>query len=128
MGKFRMDLSGLQLIVANFWRNRSIVTLFDHDGNVLAQEEPVHYATPLIPANWKGDGQELAMLSAKIREGVLIDGHPTWPITSPTSPVISATRSSCGTPKSVWIYTRDRPFSGDKIFAPVRLYRIEPSY
>ena len=30
--------------------------------------------TPLLPVNWRGDGQEFAMLSGNVREGGMIDG------------------------------------------------------
>ena len=42
VGKFRPDVPGLQYMTVNFWRNPGIVTLFDWDGNILEQEEPIH--------------------------------------------------------------------------------------
>ena len=47
----------------NFWRNPGIVTLFDWDGNILAQDEPIHTGSPMLPVNWRGDGQEFVLLS-----------------------------------------------------------------
>ena len=132
VGKFRPDVPGLQLIVANFWRNPGIVTLFDHEGNILAQEEPVHHASPLIPVNWRGDGQEFAMLSGNIREGGLLDGNLRRAVMFPddghpdmayyVADVTGDARDEIilWDPKSVWIYTQDRPFQGSKIYAPVR--------
>ena len=32
--------------VSNFWKNPGIITLFDHDGNILAQDEPIHSGSP----------------------------------------------------------------------------------
>ena len=66
VGKYRQDVPGLQLMTINFWKNPGIVTLFDWEGNILEQEEPIHTGSPVLPVNWLGDGQELALLS----------GHP----------------------------------------------------
>lgn len=132
IGKFRPDLPGQQLIIANFWRNPGIVTLFDHDGNILAQEEPVHHASPLAPVNWRGDGQEFALLSTNIREGGMIDGHLRRVVMFPDDghpDLAYYVADVTGDPrdevivwdaKSVWIYTQDKPFTGAKIYAPVR--------
>jgi len=49
VGKFRPDLRGLQLMTVNFWRNPGIVTLYDADGNILAQDEPIHGGSPCFP-------------------------------------------------------------------------------
>ena len=43
--------------------------------SLLAQEEPVHHASPLAPVNWRGDGQEFALLSGNVREGGMLDGQ-----------------------------------------------------
>ena len=132
VGKFRPDLPGLQLIVANFWRNPGIVTLLDHEGNILAQEEPVHHATPLLPVNWKGDGEEYAMLSGTPREGGLVDGRLRRAVMFPPDghpDLAYAVMDLTGDPRDeivlwdkdrVWIYTQDRPFTGKRIYAPVR--------
>jgi rhamnogalacturonan endolyase len=43
VGKYRVDLPGLQYISVNFWKNPGIVTLFDWNGNILAQDEPISF-------------------------------------------------------------------------------------
>ena len=53
----------------NFWKNPGIVSLFDHDGNLLDQQEPIHSGSPMLPVNWRGDGQEFVLLSGNAREG-----------------------------------------------------------
>ncbi|HEX3446665.1 MAG TPA: hypothetical protein VHS97_00310 [Isosphaeraceae bacterium] len=75
VGKFRPDLPGLQLICVNFWKNPGIITLFDADGNLLAQDEPIHSGSPMLPVNWTGDGREFVLLSGNTREGGMIDGE-----------------------------------------------------
>ncbi len=123
---------GLQLMTVNFWRNPGIVTLFDHEGSILAQEEPIHSGSPLLPVNWKGDGQEYAFLSGNVHEGGLIDGHLRRVVLFPddghpdlTGYVADLTGDArdeivLWDSGRVWIYTQDRPFTGKRIYRPVR--------
>lgn len=132
VGKYRMDIPGLQLMTINFWRNPGIVSIFDADGNLIKQAEPVHHASPVLPVNWRGDGQEFAMLSANPVEGGLIDGHVRRVVMFPedghpdlayhVADLTGDARDEIVVwdTKSVWIYTQDRPFTGDRIYAPVR--------
>ncbi len=132
VGKFRPDLPGLQYITVNFWKNPGIVTLLDHEGNILAQEEPIHTGSPLHPVNWRGDGQEFALLSGNIREGGMIDGQLRRVVMFPDDghpDLAYYVADLTGDPRDeivlwdqhqVWIYTQDRPFAGKRIYAPVR--------
>jgi rhamnogalacturonan endolyase len=132
VGKYRPDLPGLQYMTINFWRNPGIVSLFDHDGNLLIQEEPIHTASPLLPVNWRGDGQEFAMLSGNVREGGMIDGQLRRVVMFPDDDhpdlafyVADLTGDArdeiiLWDQERVWIYTQDRPFAGKKIYAPIR--------
>jgi hypothetical protein len=132
VGKYRPDLPGLQYMTINFWRNPGIVSLFDHDGNLLIQEEPIHTASPLRPVNWRGDGQEFAMLSGNVREGGMIDGQLRRVVMFPddghpdlafyVTDVTGDARDEIilWDQERVWIYTQDRPFAGKRIYAPIR--------
>lgn len=132
VAKYRKDVPGLQLLTINFWRNPGIVSLFDADGNLLGQAEPVHHASPILPVNWRGDGQEFAMLSANPREGGLMDGEFRRVVMFPDDGhpdlaynVMNLTGDErdeivVWDTKRVWIYTQDRPFEGERIYAPVR--------
>jgi hypothetical protein len=132
IGKYRPDLPGLQYMLINFWKNPGIVTLFDFDGNMLAQEEPHHAGSPLLAVNWRGDGQEFALLSANPREGGMLDGHLRRVVLFPDDGhpemclhVMDLTGDARDEvifwdQQSVCIYTQDRPFTGDRIYAPVR--------
>src|ERR1035438_10587916 len=51
IGKFRMDVAGLQLLTINYWRNPGIISIFDWDGKLVEQEEPIHTGSPLLPVN-----------------------------------------------------------------------------
>lgn len=132
VAKYRPDLPGLQLMTINFWRNPGIITLFDSDGNILAQDEPIHTGSPILPVNWRGDGQEFAMLSANPKEGGMIDGHLRRVVLFPDDghpDLAFNVLDLTGDPRDeivvwdserVWIYTQDRPFPGKRIYAPVR--------
>jgi hypothetical protein len=132
VGKYRMDVPGLQYASVNFWKNPGIVTLFDAEGNILAQEEPIHSGSPMLPVNWRGDGQEFVLLSGNAREGGMIDGHLRRVVMFPedghpdlAANVLDVTGDQrdeivLWDEKRVWIYTQDTPFRGDRIYAPVR--------
>jgi rhamnogalacturonan endolyase len=137
--KYRPDLPGLQYMTVNFWKNPGIITLFDAEGTMLAQEEPIHTATALLPVNWRGDGQEFAMLSANITDGGLIDGHLRRVVMFPKdghpdlayliANVTGDARDEIivWDVNEVWIYTQDRPVSGPRVYAPVRNPRYNDS-
>jgi rhamnogalacturonan endolyase len=132
VGKFRPDLPGLQLMCVNFWKNPGIVTLFDAEGKILAQEEPIHSGSPMLPVNWRGDGQEFVLLSGNAREGGMIDGqlrrvvmfpddgHPD--LTAYVANVTGDARDEVilWDQERVWIYTQDRPSTGKRLYAPIR--------
>jgi rhamnogalacturonan endolyase len=132
VGRYRTNLPGLQILIATFWRNPGIVTLLDPDGGILAQDEMIPGSSHLEPVNWRGDGQEFALLSGNVREGGMIDGHLRRVVMFPDDghpDLASAVRDVTGDARDeivlwdqerVWIYTQDRPFSGDRIYAPVR--------
>ena len=132
VARYRPDLPGLQYISVNFWRNPGIVTLFDWNGNILAQEEPIHTGSPMLPVNWRGDGQEFCLLSGNVKEGGMIDGHLRRVVMFPddghpdlAAAVLDLTGDQrdeivLWDEKRVWIYTQDRPFAGTRIYAPVR--------
>ncbi len=132
IAKYRTDVAGLQLMTINYWRNPGIVSLFDSDGNLLLQGEPIHSGSPVLPVNWRGDGQEFAMLSANVREGGLIDGflrrvvmfpddgHPDLAYHVADLTGDARDEIVVWDTERVWIYTQDRPFPGKRIYAPVR--------
>jgi hypothetical protein len=132
IGKFRPDLPGLQLMCVNFWRNPGIITLMDAAGEILAQDEPIHSGSPMLPVNWRGDGQEFVFLSANVQDGGMIDGHLRRVVMFPNdghpdlaAAVLDVTGDErdeivLWDQKRVWVYTQDRPFTGNKIYAPVR--------
>jgi rhamnogalacturonan endolyase len=132
VGKYRMDVPGLQFVTVNFWRNPGIVTVFDWDGNILAQDEPIHSGSVMLPVNWRGDGQEFILLSGNSKEGGMIDGQIRRVVVFPEDghPDLTAYVSNLTgdardeiilvDQKRIWIYTQDRPFTGARIYTPLR--------
>ncbi|HWC16956.1 MAG TPA: twin-arginine translocation signal domain-containing protein, partial [Terriglobales bacterium] len=132
IGRFRSDLSGLQYMTVNFWKNPGIVTLFDKDGNILMQEEPIHSASSMLPVNWRGDGQDFVLLSGNVHEGGMIDGHMRRVVMFPDDghpDLCASVANLTGDARdevilwdqnSVWIYTQDRPATQKQIYAPIR--------
>ncbi len=132
VGKFCHDRPGLQLMCVNYWKNPGIVSLFDADGHLLVQEEPIHSGSPMLPVNWRGDGQEFVLLSGNVREGGMIDGHLRRAVMFPDDghPDLAASVANIigdardevilWDQERVWIYTQDHPFSGKRLYAPTR--------
>jgi len=132
VGKYLPDRPGLQLMCINFWKNPGIVSLFDHEGNLLEQQEPIHSGSPMLPVNWRGDGQEFVLLSGNVREGGMIDGKMRRVVVFPDDghPDLAAyVANVTGDARDevilwdqerVWIYTQDRPCTSDRIYSPVR--------
>jgi rhamnogalacturonan endolyase len=138
IGKYRMDLPGLQFMMITFHWNVGVMALFDGEGNILQTAELIHNGSKLVPVNWRGDGEEFVLLSTDTKYGGMIngrfertvmfpdDGHPD--LTSFALDLTGDGRDEVVTwdEKSVWIYTQDGPPKGSKIYAPVRnpLYNV----
>lgn len=133
---YRPERPGLELMTINFWRSPGIVTLFDPDGNILAQSQPIYIGAPLLPVNWRGDGREFALLSGSVKDGGMLDGELRRAVMFPDDghpELAAAVADVTGDARDevilwdedrVWIYTQDRPFAGARLYAPVR----NPSY
>lgn len=132
VAKLRSDMEGLQYACINFWKNPGIITILDYHGDILLQGEPIHVGSPFVPVNWRGDGSEFILLSGNVREGGMIDGHLRRVVMFPDDDhpdLCAAVQNLTGDPRDeivlwdqdrVWIYTQDRPFQGNRIYAPQR--------
>jgi hypothetical protein len=108
------------------------ISLFDAEGNLLLQREPIHTGSPTLPVNWKGDGQELVLISGNTREGGMADGLLRRVVMFPDDghpDLAAAVRDLTGDPRdeiilwdqnSVWIYTQDGPPPSGRVYAPIR--------
>jgi hypothetical protein len=136
VARLRPEEPGLTAASINFWKNPGILTLFDAEGNILQQEEPIHSGSLILPVNWRGDGQEFLLLSGDPKEGGMVDGrlrrvvmfpddgHPT--LAAAVLDVTGDARDEIflWDQDRVFIYTQDAPFRGEKIYAP----RRNPTY
>ncbi|MDY0099833.1 MAG: hypothetical protein RBR81_11580 [Bacteroidales bacterium] len=132
IGQFRPDIQGLELCNINFWGEPGLITLFDCSGNEIINFELIHAGSPVQPVNWKGDGTELIFLSPNISEGGLIDGWGRRVVMFPDDghPDLAwMAHDITGDPRdelivwdleSIYIYTQDEPFTGSRIYNPVR--------
>jgi hypothetical protein len=132
VAKLRSDVPGLQIATINFWKNPGILTVFDAEGNILNQGEPHHCGSLILPVNWRGDGQEFLLLSGDVKQGGMLDGKLRRAVMFPDDghpDLAAAVMDVTGDARDevllwdkerVWIYTQDRPFSGEKLYAPQR--------
>jgi hypothetical protein len=132
VGNFRPDSPGLEYAVINFWRNPGILTLLNSRGDLVQQDEPIHSGSPMLPVNWRGDGQEFILLSGNVREGGLIDGNLRRVVMFPDdghpdlcASVMNLTGDArdeviLWNQEEVWIYTQDNAFEGERIYSPTR--------
>ena len=130
IGRFRTDLPGLMFCTINFWGEPGIMGLFDAELNLLRQWEPIHYASPLAPVNWVGDGAELILLSTHTVEGGMLDGFGRRVVMFPDDghPYLCARaldvtgdgREEILTwdKDEIWIYTQDRPAPEGSAYRP----------
>ena len=130
--KFRADMVGLQFYVITFWGNPGIISLHDCAGKKLFNFEPTTTGNVLNPVNWTGNGTELALLSGSVQHGGMIDGHGRTVVVFPDDghPELCAEALDLtGDARDeivlwdmerMWIYTQDEPFSGKRIYKPIR--------
>jgi len=130
--KFRNDLDGLQFYVVTFWNNPNIISFHDCTGKKLFFFEAPATGNILNPVNWRGDGLELALLSGSTQFGGMIDGYGRRVVLFPDDghpEMCAESIDLIGDPRDeiilwdlerMYIYTQDRPFTGNKIYKPKR--------
>ena len=132
VGQFREDVPGLEYVTTNFWKNPGIMSLFDAEGELLQQAEPIHSGSVTLPVNWRGDGQELVLLSGSVREGGMLDGRFRRVVVFPDDghpDLTAAVLDLQGDPRDevvlwdearVWIYTPAGAPPRPRVYAPLR--------
>ncbi|MAG34676.1 MAG: hypothetical protein CL878_00280 [Dehalococcoidia bacterium] len=142
VGNFRPDMPGLEILVGNRWGNYGILNLFSGAGERLHRFEPDNVTQGGPPVNWRGDGQELILLTSTADVFGLWDAAGRRVVRFPevsersfymrgqvlVQPVTGDPRDEIVfvSEESVVIYTQDQPPSPDeRIYAPTRRARME---
>lgn len=127
VGNYRPDLPGLEISVTTFWGYQGIVYLFDCEGRLLDAFEPEANGNLITPVNWRGDHEDLRLLSANVKHGGLVDGHGRRVVRFPDDghPELCAEAIDLTgdgrddivvwDTTSLWIYTQDHPAAGPVI-------------
>jgi len=129
VGNFRKDFPGLEIWTCTRWGNYGVRTLFDSHGRRIFEWEPDNGEEAGKPCNWTGDGEELTF---RISSGTfgLYDAWGRCLVEFPQnggSPVGPA--DVTGDPRdelifvdgeNIYIYTQDKSYDGEKIYAPIR--------
>lgn len=132
VAKFLPEVSGLQICTITFWKYPGTICIYDAKGNRLNTFEIYPIGSPLIPVNWKGDGQEYILFSGDTKYGGLFDGkgqkvlsfpddgHPT--LCCDALDLFGDARDEIvlWDTEKMFIYTQDAPFEGDKLYIPKR--------
>jgi hypothetical protein len=132
VGQYRPDVPGLEFCNINYWGEPGLITFYDHEGDEITNFEIFHAGSPVLPVNWRGDGQEFIMLSANTVEGGLVDGWGRRAVMFPDDghpDMAYLVHDLTGDPRDeiivwdperIWIYTQSDVFEGEKIYAPKR--------
>ena len=133
IGQYRPDIPGLEFCEINFWGEPGLISLYSGcTGEEITRFELIHEGSPIMPVNWRGDGQEFILLSTNPEEGGMVDGwgrravmfpedgHPDMAYLvhdltgDPRDEVIT------WNPDAIYIYTQSTRFAGEKVYAPRR--------
>jgi hypothetical protein len=133
LGQFRTDIPGLEFCNINYWGEPGLITLYSGcTGEEITRFELIHAGSPILPVNWRGDGQELILLSTSVTDGGMLDGFGRRVVMFPHDghpEMASMAQNMTGDPRdeiitwnpeSIWIYTQSVPFRGEKIYVPRR--------
>ncbi len=121
VGQYRPDVPGLEFCTITFWGEPGLVLLLSGvTGEEIARFEPIHAGSPILPVNWRGDGQEFILLSTNPQEGGMLDGHPDLACMAHDLTGDARDEIITWSPDAIWIYTQSEPFRGGRIHAPRR--------
>lgn len=132
VARFFPELSDLQICTITYWKYPGTICLFNSKGDILSTFEIYPIGSPILPVNWKGDGQEYILFSGDKIYGGLFDGRGNKVLEFPDDghPTLCCTALDLvGDPRDeivlwdiekMYIYTQDTPFEGKSIYVPIR--------
>ncbi len=101
-------------------------------GGKITDFELIHAGSPIMPVNWKGDGQEYILLSTDPKTGGMVDGWGRRVVAFPDDghpDLAYLVENLTGDPRDeiitwapdwIYIYTQSDGFTGNRIYAPRR--------
>jgi rhamnogalacturonan endolyase len=127
IGRFRDDLPGLQFWTKTFWGHPGILFLYSADLERIVTRQEYPFGSMVYPLHWEGGEIQHVLVSAHPELGGVMDGrgckapllpadgHP-WMCCQPLD-VTGDCRDEilCWDLERFWIYTQDRPASGELI-------------
>lgn len=130
VGNYRPDLPGLEICVTTFWGYQGIVYVYDGQGRMLHQFEPICNGNLITPVNWTGDGRDLILLNGNAQHGGLVDaygrrvvvfpddGHPDLCAEALDLTGDGRDELAVWDQQRMYIYTQDRPPSKEPVYVP----------
>ncbi len=128
----RDDLPGVESLSINFWGNQGIIHLYDSEGDIYHDFEPVQHGSMCLPINWTGGSEEFFVLSPNVEEGGLFDGWGRKAVAFPADghpELCNAVMDITGDcrdeivvwdPYEIWVYTQDDNPKEGKLYSPKR--------
>lgn len=133
LGQYRPDVPGLEFCTINYWGEPGLISLYNGcTGEEISRFELIHAGSPILPVNWRGDGQEFILLSANREEGGLVDGWGRRVVMFPDDghpDMATMVHDLTGDPRDeiitwdpagIWIYTQSTEPPGERVYAPRR--------
>jgi len=129
IGNYLPNRAGYEIAISTYWGNQGIILLYSNAGELLTTMEPGTNGNLLTPVNWTGCGQDLVLLNGNAEKGGLVDGkgrqvvvflddgHPD--LCAEAIDITGDQRDELflWDSQTMYIYTQDAPFAGEKIAA-----------
>ena len=145
VGKFDKDLPGHQILMGTRHENYGILCFFDGEGHPIGRFQPDYLSQGGVPVNWTGDGTEFILLTSSPGVFGLWDVHGRKVVDlreldlfgdvqmERRSASVALPVDITGDPRDelavqyggkLFVFTQDRPYAGETIYAPIRNERI----
>lgn len=135
IGRFFPNRDDLQIATITFWHHPGIITVYDLDGNVLSEFEPLQIGSILPPVDWAGDRTALLLHNTDPKRGGMMDpyGHRVVMFPDDGHPVMCCEAVDIDRDghqeiltwdfDSIWIYR-----AAPGILPPAQKYHVTPVY
>jgi len=144
VGKFDKDMPGHQILIGTRHQNYGILCYFSGDGEPIGRYQPDYISQGGPTVNWTGDGTEYVLLTTSKRAYGLWDMRGNYVMDFKELPIYTDVSSAgvnfvshptdiTGDPRDevaiiyqgrLFIFTQDKQWERDKIYAPIRNERV----